>query len=117
VNSIRTVTITMAPLFRDLVTVLLAGHCSIDLVAEIDNRIAIEQRLQALAPELVLIGLGAGEGDEIGSTLAGSVPGARLIAFSSDNRHAFVHQLHRPRSVLLDFSSQQLVDAALGRDG
>jgi DNA-binding NarL/FixJ family response regulator len=107
----------MAPLFRDLVTALLGAHCNVDLVAEIDNRLAIEQRLQALAPELVLIGLGGGEGDEIGAALAGSVPCARLIAFSRDKRHAFVHQLHRPRRVLLDISSRELIDAALGRDG
>ena len=116
-NAIRTVTVTMAPLFCDLVTGLLAAHCNIHLVAKIDNRAAIEQRLQSLAPELVLIGLGDGESDEIASALAGSVPNARVIAFSSDNRHAFVHQLERPRRVLLDISPRQLVDAALGHDG
>ena len=116
-TSIRTVTITMSPLFRDLVTGLIAAHCNIDLVAGIDDRTAIEQRLHALAAELVLIGLGEGEGDEVGPVLAGSMPNARVIAFTSDIRHAFVHQLHRPRRVLLDISSQQLIDAALGHDG
>jgi DNA-binding NarL/FixJ family response regulator len=107
----------MSPLFRDLVTGLIAAYCNIDLVAEIDNRTAIEQQLQVLAPELVLIGLGDGEADEIGPALAGSVPNARVIAFSNDKRHAFVHQLHRRRRVLLDVSTRQLIDAALGRDG
>lgn len=104
----------MPPLFRDLVTALIAAHSNVDVVAELDNRNAIEQRLQSLAPELVLIGLGSGEGDEIGPALAGSVPNARVIAFSSDKRHAFVHQLHRERRILLDISPQQLIDAALG---
>jgi hypothetical protein len=107
----------MSPLFRDLVTSLMSVHCIVELVAELDDRESIEQRLQALAPELALIGLRAGEGDGIGRTLSGAVPGARLIAFSSDNRHAFVHQLHRPRRILLDFSPRQLIDTALGRDG
>jgi DNA-binding NarL/FixJ family response regulator len=114
VTSIRTVTITMSPLLRDLVTELIAAHCNIDLVAEIDSRATIEQELQALAPELVLVGLGEGEGDEIGAELAGSVSKATVIAFSSDNRHAFVHQKNRPRRVLVDMSPRQLVDAALG---
>ena len=76
-TSIRTVAITMSPLFRDLVTELIAAHCNVDLVAELDSREAIEQRLQAVAPELVLIGLGAGEGDEIG-------PNARRLAAQRD---------------------------------
>jgi DNA-binding NarL/FixJ family response regulator len=107
----------MPPLFRDLVTALIAAYSSVDMVAELDSRNAIEQRLQSLAPELVLIGLGCGEGDEIGPALARSAPNARVIAFSSDNRHAFVHQLHRQRRILLDISPRQLIDVALGSDG
>jgi DNA-binding NarL/FixJ family response regulator len=117
VTSIRMVAITMSPLFRDLVTGLIAAHCNLDQVAAIDDRTAIEQRLQALAPDLVLIGLGAGEDDQIGPVLAGSAPNATVIAFSSDNRQAFVHHLHRQRKILLDLSPRQLIDAALDCDG
>jgi DNA-binding NarL/FixJ family response regulator len=104
----------MPSMFRDLVTALIAGHRKLDVIAALDTRDAIEQRLQALAPQLVLIGLGSGEADEIGPAVSGFVPDAKVIAFSSDGRHAFVHQLHQPRRVLLDISSQQLVDAVLG---
>ena len=49
--------------------------------------------------------------------LAGSLPNATVIAFSSDKRHAFVHQSHGQRKILLDLSPRQLIDAALGFDG
>jgi DNA-binding NarL/FixJ family response regulator len=104
----------MPPLFRDLVSALIAGHGKLDVIAKLDNRDAIGQRLQALAPQLVLIGLGGGEADDIASAVLGFVPDAKVIAFSSDSRHAFVHQLHQPRKALLDISSQQLIDAVLG---
>ncbi len=111
--SIRTVTITMPPLFRDLITASIARHGNVDVIAELDTRDAIEQRLQSLAPQLVLIGLGRGEGDAIGPALARFVPNAKVIAFSSDGRHAFVHRMHQPREILLDISPQQLIDAVL----
>jgi DNA-binding NarL/FixJ family response regulator len=114
VTSIRAVTITMQPMLRDLITELIAGHTDVDVIAELDTREAIGQPLQSLAPELVLIGLGKGEGDEIGPLLLGLLPDAKVIAFSSDGRHAFVHRLHRPRTVLPDISPQQLIDTVLG---
>jgi DNA-binding NarL/FixJ family response regulator len=104
----------MPPMFRDLVTALIAGHRKLDVIAMLETRDAIHQRLQTLAPQLVLIGLGSGEPDDIGPAMLGFVPDAKVIAFSSDGRHAFVHQMHQPRKVLLDISSQQLIEVMLG---
>ena len=86
--AIRTVMITMPPIFRDLITQLMAGHRDLNVVAELDNREGLEERLRSFAPDLILVGLGRNEGDEIGLSLVRLLPAAKVIAFSSDGRHA-----------------------------
>jgi DNA-binding NarL/FixJ family response regulator len=114
VAAIRTVMITMSPMLRDLVTELMAEHVNLDLVGELDSRDGLEEQLQALVPDLILIGLGRGEADEIGLSLVRILPNAKVIAFSSDVRHAFFHRMQPQRTVLLDVSPQMLIDTILG---
>ena len=102
--------ITMSPMLRDLVTELMAEHVNLDLVGELDTRDGLEENLQALVPDLIVIGLGRGEGDEIGLSLVTFLPNAKVIAFSSDVRHAFFHRMQPQRTVLLDVSPQTLTD-------
>jgi len=106
--------ITMPLIFRDLITELMAGHRSLDLVGRLDTREGLEERLPPLAPDLILIGLRREEGDEIGLSLVSLLPNAKVIAFSSDGRHAFVHHMQPQRTVLSDVSPQMLIDAILG---
>lgn len=112
--AIRTVMITMAPIFRDLVTELMAGHVNLDVVWELDTRDGHEEQLRALAPDLILIGLRRDEGDETGLSLVQLFPNAKVIAFSSDGRHAFVHRMQPQRIALIDVSPQALIDTILG---
>jgi len=111
---IRTVVITMPPIFRDLITELLAGHGSLDIVWQPDTREGLEEPLRALAPDLILIGLRREEGNEIGLSLVSLLPNAKVIAFSSDGRHAYLHRMQPQRTALLDVSPQILIDAILG---
>ncbi len=111
--AIRTVMITMTPIFRDLITELVTRRRRLKVVAELDGRQGLEERLRPLAPDLILIGLTRNEGDEIGLSLVRLFPNAKVIAFSGDGRHAFVHQMQPQRSVLLDVSPQMLIDAIL----
>jgi DNA-binding NarL/FixJ family response regulator len=113
VASIRTVVITMAPIFRDLIAELVTRHTRLNVVAELDGRQGLEERLRPLAPDLILIGLARNEGDEIGLSLVRLLPNTKVIAFSSDGRHAFVHQMQPQRTVLLDVSPQALIEAIL----
>lgn len=115
VTGIRTVTITMSPIFRELIADSMAGRVDIELVEDLDTRDELEQRLQALVPDLVLIGLQRDEGDETGLSLLRLLPNARVIAFSSDGRNAFVYRMRPQRSELLDVSPQQLLDTILGQ--
>ena len=113
-TAIRTVTVTMAPMFRDLIVGLMAGYGNLDVVENLDTRDRLEEQLRALAPDLVLIGLGEDEADEIALPLARLLPDAKVIAFSRDRRHAFVHRMHPQRTALLDVSPKMLIDSILG---
>jgi DNA-binding NarL/FixJ family response regulator len=106
--------ITMLPIFRDLITELMAGHRNLDVVMELDTREGLEERLRSLPPDLILIGLRRDEGDEIGLSLVRHLPTAKVISFSSDGRHAFVHRMQPQRTVLPGVSPQMLIDAILG---
>ena len=75
---IRTVVVTMSRMLSDIITALVTDHAALDLVAEFDNRADAENRLSAIAPDLILIGLRDGEPDGIGRTLLALVPYALL---------------------------------------
>jgi DNA-binding NarL/FixJ family response regulator len=113
VPAIRTVVVTMSPIFRNLVTELMIRHRCLNVVAELDTREGLEERLRSLAPNLILIGLHRNEGDEIGLSLLHNLLNAKVIAFSSDARHAFVQRMQPQCTVLRDVSPQMLIDAIL----
>jgi chemotaxis response regulator CheB len=78
VPAIRTVTVTMSPIFRDLIAGLMTGYRNLDVVEKFDTRDRLEEQLAAVAPDLILIGLGKNEPDEIGAPLADSDEAARV---------------------------------------
>ncbi len=112
--AIRTVMVTMSPIFRDLITELMAGHGNLDVIGELDTRDALDEQLRALAPDLILIGLRRDERDELGLSLVGLLPTAKVIAFSSDGRDAFVYHMQPQRTALRDVSPQMLIETILG---
>jgi DNA-binding NarL/FixJ family response regulator len=111
---IRTVMITMSPIFRDLITELMVGHGTLDVVGEFDTPGGLDEQLQQLAPDLILIKLHRNDGDEIGLELAKTLPSVKVIAFSSDAHDAFVYRRLPQRTVLLDVSPRILIDAIIG---
>jgi chemotaxis response regulator CheB len=111
---IRTVVVTMSRMLSDIITALVTDHAALDLVAEFDNRADAENRLSAIAPDLILIGLRDGEPDGIGRTLLALVPSAKVIAFSSDGRNGYLHEMRALRVEITDISPQGLIDAILG---
>ncbi|MGH7841768.1 MAG: hypothetical protein ACREQT_09660 [Candidatus Binataceae bacterium] len=113
-TAIRTVIITMSPIFRDLIAELMAGRRILNVIGEFSTRDALEERLRVLAPDLILIGLGRNEGDEIGLSLARLLPNAKVIAFASDRRDAFVYRMQSQRTALRDVSAQALIDTIMG---
>jgi chemotaxis response regulator CheB len=110
---IRTVVVTMSRILSDIITALVTDHAALDLVAEFDNRADAESRLSAIAPDLILVGLRDGEPDGIGRTFLALVPSAKVIAFSSDGRNGYLHEMPALRVEITDISPQGLIDAIL----
>ena len=109
--AIRTATVALAPIFRDLVIELIASHRVIEVIAEFDHTDGIQAQLREAAPQLILLGLRRARDSGAALALARLVPQARLIAFSNDRRDAFVYRGQGQRIALIDFSTQMLIDA------
>ena len=75
-----------------------------------DGETALD-RIRALRPDLVLIGLRRGEADDdIALSLLKAVPRAIVIAICHDMRCAYVYEMRPSRTVLKDFSKADLAD-------
>jgi DNA-binding NarL/FixJ family response regulator len=110
--AIRTLLIAMSPLFTDVVKQALARHASLEVVGELDTCDALVGQRQAITPELILLGLRIGEQErEIGPMLLNIYPKAKVIAFSTDRRHAFVYRMRPYRAALIDLSPEALIKA------
>ena len=111
---LRTALVTIPPMLGDIIKTLLANQFTVNLVARLDTRAEMEQRLPLVSPDLVIIGLLGGEDDTIGRTLLALVPLAKVIVLSSDGRNAYVHEMRAHRSTLMDVSPPRLIEAIMG---
>lgn len=115
---IRAAAVTLSLIVIDLIEALLSIHAEISVVARLEHRTEIETMLVAASPDLVLLGLRHDEGDEVAQACLTLLPGAKVIALSSDGRVAGVHTRNAAPTILQDFSPRQLIDAILeGRPG
>jgi len=105
----------MAPLLTDIIEHSLIGHIALHVVARFDNRDFSEETLRSVRPDLVLIGLRPGESDAVGRSLLALIPAAKVIAFSSDARHGYIHQMRAHRAVIINISPQTLIKGILRR--
>src|SRR3954469_22065217 len=110
---LQTVAMTMSPLLVEIIQQSVNEHVDLNIVARFDNRNFIEH-LRAASPELVLVGLCPGETDEVGRRLLSVVPQARVILFSSDARHAYLHEMVPRRTALIEVSPPALIKAMRG---
>jgi DNA-binding NarL/FixJ family response regulator len=110
---IRTVVVTMSSLFVDIIEQSVTEQIALDIVARFEAR-DLEEHLRVINPDLVLVGLRPGEADEIGRSLLEVVPVARVIVFSSDARHAYLHEMIPHRATLIDVSPAALIEAIRG---
>lgn len=112
--AIRGVFVTVSPLLTDIIEAVVSSRVILDVVAEFGERDAVGSRLPALAPDIVFIGLFPGETDAICPALVKLIPAAKVIAISSDGRHAYLYEMRARRALLFDFSPTGLVAAILG---
>ena len=105
----RVAIVTIPPLLADILREVLGGQVAIEIVAQVGRRARLEQRLRAAGPDFVFIGLRPGESDTVARGLLTALPGAKIIAFSSDVHHVSVHQMRPHRTELHDFSKEALI--------
>jgi DNA-binding NarL/FixJ family response regulator len=101
-------------LLADIIKQLVAGEIRLDVVARFDKRALLWEKLPEIAPDLVLVGLRSQETDRICRSLLHLLPIAKVIAFSSDARKAYIHEMRPHRAALIDVSAQALIGAIRG---
>jgi hypothetical protein len=110
----RAVCVTISRLLSDIIAEVAREEVTLELVAELDDRGALFQRLSALPLDLVLIGLHDGESDDICALARAHFPNALVLAFSNDLRRCYWHDARVGRAVLPDFSLAHLRAALYG---
>lgn len=105
--------VTIPPIIGDIVASLLPVSATLHVIARFEDRTEVTDRLVALRPDLVMIGLQNGETDEIARVLLSLMRGAKVVAFSNDGRSAYVHEMRAHRKALVDVSPRALINAIL----
>ena len=110
----RAVFVTMPALLSEIIIEAALERVRLEVVGEFAARDRLAEQLPVLAPDLVLIGLGAGETDAIGSVVLALVPAAKVLLLSQDGRRASIFATAAPRAVLEGFSLKNLLAALAG---
>jgi hypothetical protein len=110
-HRIRTVMVTSSPLLRDIILQLVA---SLELVAVLETRDALLERLAGLQPELVVIGLAPDEGQEAAGGIQAVIPRAVTLALAHDLRSAWLFGRDGRRRRLTELSVSGLIAAVQG---
>jgi DNA-binding NarL/FixJ family response regulator len=112
---IRTALITLSPLLSDIITQAIKPEIELDVVAEFHSGDVLKEQLRLIAPELILIGLQAGDTDAIAATALAAAPTAKVISFAADCRHAYLYEMRPSQTMLIDVTPAALAGAILGQ--
>jgi chemotaxis response regulator CheB len=112
---IRTALVALSPLLSDIITQAIKPEIELDVVADFPSGDLLKEQLRLIAPELILIGLQAGDTAAIAATALAAAPAARVIAFSADCRHAYLHEMRLYQMMLIDVTPAALAGAILGQ--
>ena len=107
----RAIIVTLPKFLRDIITTLAEARLPLNIVAEFDRRHDVAAALEVLAPDMIVVGLRAGETDDVARDILARIPGARVIGISDGGRNAYVHEMGASRTVLLDVSAEALAAA------
>jgi hypothetical protein len=102
--------VTTPALLGDLIERLAIGRVDLDIVARLNDRRALAQRLRRLRPQIVVIGLHENETEAPIRALLTQLPGSKLIALSHDGRSIAGYELRLDRTPLTDLSPEGLID-------
>lgn len=105
----RAIFVTILPLLADIIVEVVCEQLHLELIAQFHDRDALAERLPALAPDLVVIGVHPGEADQIGAFALTLVPAAKVMVLSHDGRDASFYEIAKGRTELHDFSPAGLL--------
>ncbi len=117
---IRTVVVTLPRMISDILEQLVVDDVALDIAARFDTRELIEDRLRAILPDLVLIGVRPGESWMIAQSVLTAVPAAKVIVFLSEGRSAYISEGHASWTYLPDCSAAAIagiIHTINARDG
>ena len=112
---IRTALVALSPLLSDIITQAIKPEIELEVVAEFHSGDLLKEQLRLIAPELILIGLQAGDTDAIAAIALAVAPAAKVIAFSADCRHAYLHEMRPYQMMLIEVTPAALAGAILGQ--
>lgn len=105
----------MPPLIVDIIAKLLPDRTALNVLAQLADRVDIQERLSALNPDLVLLGLQNGETENVPYDLLALLPSAMIISLSSDGRSAVIYEMRPHRRTLRNISPRVLIQTILAR--
>jgi len=107
VATIRAVLIGMSPMLGDILKQCIKHQTKAEIVGELFVDYD-EELLRELSPDVVVISLSRDESDKFANRLLDLLPRAKIIALSPDNRQAKYYTISIRRTVLSDFSPDQI---------
>ena len=113
-SQLRCVFVTVPPLLAAILAEALSRRVELHLLAEYDTREGMAERLEGLAPDLLVIGLTPGEPDAVGAALIELIQHGKVLLISNSGDQAFVYEMRSCRSVLSNFSPDNLLTIVLG---
>jgi hypothetical protein len=113
-SQLRCVFVTVPPLLAAILVEALSRRVELHLLAEFDAREGLAERLEGLAPDLLVVGLTPGEPDALGASLIQHIPRSKVLLISTSGDQAFVYEMRSCRSALSNFSPDNLLTIVLG---
>ena len=104
-------------MISDIVRETLAPHSDLQVVAELDSRLALGRLLSTTSAEVAIVGLADGESPGEFADLLRDHPDLSLLAISLEDNAAYHCSMHMVVSVTAELSLQQLLDALRAREG
>ena len=114
-SSLRVVFVTMPYIYAGIVTTTLAERAELEIVATIENRNNLNEKLRHLAADVIFLGLENGETSDVARAALWSCPKSQIVGVSADARHVTLHFLQPQCAVLDGAPPGRVVSAILDR--
>jgi DNA-binding NarL/FixJ family response regulator len=111
---LRCVFVTLSPLLSAIVADALSRRVDFQLLAQFDQGEGLAERLEALTPDLAVIGVNRADSEDLGTSLLARLPRAKILLLSTSADLACLYEMRPHRQVLTDFSPDTLLAAILG---